>query len=102
MQSLPKRWALEHNIVESQNLFLHRDGKMRKVVFYIRENRAGISIPDWKAFLNENRVEQGDQCYFSVLPGSQGPITLDVRIVRAKRRRGGGEESPDSDCNAGS
>ncbi|KAK4394630.1 hypothetical protein Sango_1617300 [Sesamum angolense] len=80
-----------------QELELRMNDKSWYVKFYDRETSVGLTR-GWKAFVLDNGLEEDDVCLFNVVPGSQHPVAINVRVFRVADDVNGSPKNNES-CN---
>ncbi|KAL0416994.1 UNVERIFIED_CONTAM: hypothetical protein Slati_3531300 [Sesamum latifolium] len=91
------KWARSQGLKGKQELELRMDDKSWYVKFYDRETSVGITR-GWKAFVLDNGLEEDDVCLFNIVPGSQHPIAINVRVFRVADDGNGSPKNNES-CN---
>ncbi|KAL0356014.1 UNVERIFIED_CONTAM: hypothetical protein Sradi_4048300 [Sesamum radiatum] len=91
------KWARSQGLKGKQELELRMDDKSWYVKFYDRETSVGITR-GWKAFVLDNGLEEDDVCLFNIVPGSQHPVAINVRVFRVGNDVNGSPKNNES-CN---
>ncbi|KAK4437183.1 putative B3 domain-containing protein [Sesamum alatum] len=91
------KWARSQGLKGKQELELRMDDKSWYVKFYDRETSVGLTR-GWKAFVLDNGLEEDDVCLFNIVPGSQHPVAINVRVFRVADDVNGSPKNNES-CN---